>query len=198
MKLNAAKIKECAVWVEAHGLHPQACGASIATFCKAMGIDPRTWNRWSKLPDVSDAIERARDLYAATIIQDVENALVKAALGLDAEVVKETGMAKPETIKEYDPVTGKLIRETTTQKVVTVKAVRERRYYPPDVKAAQFVLTNMAAGKWRQKQDLNIGAQPGTGLQITVGSQAVADALRDAVATGAKPAEPDPQETTET
>jgi len=191
MKLTPAKIKECAEWVEKHGLHPQPCGASIDDFCKAMGIDPRTYNRWSKMSEVSAALNAAREKYAARIVFDVENALVKSALGLDATVTKEKGKAIDEVVREYDPVTGKLIRETKTKKLVTVEAVKERRYYPPDVKAAQFVLTNMAAGTWRQKQDVNVGTQAGSSIQITVGSQEAADALKKVIATGAQPCDPE-------
>lgn len=155
MKLNAAKIKECAAWVEQHGLYPQACGASVDDFCKAMGIDPRTYNRWSKLPEMSEAIAQARDKYAATVVRDVENALVKAALGLDAEVTKEKAKAFDDVVREFDPVTGNLIREHKTKKLVTIEATRERRYFPPSVEAAKFVLSNLNGERWKIKQDVN-------------------------------------------
>ena len=190
MKLTPAKIKECAAWVEQHGLHPQPCGASVGDFCKAMGIDPRTYNRWSKLSEMSETLNAARDKFAARIVFDVENALVKAALGLDAEVTKEKAKAIDDVIREYDPATGRLVREHKTKKLVTMEATRERRYYPPDVKAAQFILTNMASGTWRQKQDLNVGAQQGTSIEIKVGDPAAAAGLQKAIDTGAQPAPP--------
>lgn len=191
MKLTPTKIKECAAWVEQHGLHPQPCGASVQSFCKAMGISDETHRRWMQKVEFVEAIAQARDKYAARIVFDVENALIKAALGLDAEVTKEKAKAIDDVIEEFDPVTGNLIRRTKTKKLVTVEAVRERRYYPPDVRAAQFVLTNMAAGTWRQKQDLNVGTQAGSAIQITVGSQEAADALKKVIATGAQPREPE-------
>lgn len=191
MKLTPTKIKECAAWVEQHGLHPQPCGASVQDFCKAMGISDETHRRWMRKVEFVEAVNAARDRYASRIVFDVENALVKAALGLDATVTKEKGKAIDEVVREYDPVTGKLIRETKTKKLVTVEAVKERRYYPPDVKAAQFILTNMAAGTWRQKQDVNVGTQAGSSIQISVGSQEAADALQKAIATGAQPAAPE-------
>lgn len=155
MKLNAAKIKECAEWVEKHGLHPQPCGASIGDFAKAMGITERTYCNWSKLSDFSEAIAQARDKYAATVVRDVENALVKAALGLDAEVTKEKAKAFDDVVREYDPVTGNLIREHKTKKLVTIEATRERRYFPPSVEAAKFVLSNLNGERWKIKQDVN-------------------------------------------
>ena len=190
MKRSPAKIKECAAWVEQHGLHPQPCGASVDSFCKAMGIDPRTYNRWRELPEVSDALTAAREKYAAKIVFDVENALVKAALGIDAEVTKEKAKAFDDVVREYDPATGHLVRETKTKKLVTVEATRERRYYPPDIKAAQFVLTNMAAGTWRQKQEITHAVPAGTVIEVTTGDAAAAEGLQKALATGARPDAP--------
>lgn len=190
MKLTPAKIKECADWVEKHGLHPQPCGASVQDFCKAMGISDESHRRWMRKVEFVEAINAARDKYAAKIVFDVENALVKAALGLDAEETREKAKAVDDVIREYDPATGNLVREHKTKKLVTMEATRTRRYYPPDVKAAQFILTNMAAGTWRQKQDLNIGAQQGTVIEVKTGDQDAADGLRHAIETGAQPEAP--------
>ena len=190
MKLTPTKIKECAAWVEKHGLHPQPCGASVQDFCKAMGISDETHRRWMRKVEFVEAVNAARDRYASRIVFEVENALVKAALGLDAEVTKEKAKAIDDVIREYDPATGLLVREHKTKKLVTMEATRERRYYPPDVKAAQFILTNMAAGTWRQKQDLNLGAQQGTSIEIKVGDPAAAAGLQKAIETGAQPAPP--------
>lgn len=191
MKLNAAKIAECAAWVEKHGLHPQPCGASNRDFCAAMGISESRFYDWMKIGEFGDAIAQARERYAARIVFDVENALVKAALGMDAEVTKEKAKACDDVIREYDPATGKLIRETKTKKLVTVEATRERRYYPPDVKAAQFVLTNMAAGTWRQRQEITHDVPAGAVIEVKTGDAAAADGLKTALATGAQPAAPD-------
>lgn len=190
MKLTPAKIKECAAWVEKHGLHPQPCGASVGDFCKAMGIGERTAYRWFKLAEMADALNAARDKYAAKIVFDVENALVKAALGLDAEETREKAKAVDDVIREYDPATGNLVREHKTKKLVTMEATRTRRYYPPDVKAAQFILTNMAAGHWRQKQDVNLGAQAGTTIEVKMADPAAAEGLQRALENGAQPAPP--------
>lgn len=193
MKLTAAKIREAAEWVEKNGLHPQACGAPIRDFAKAMGVDPATIWRWMRLQRVQEAIDQARARFASTTVRKVENALIKAALGVDVELTKEEGRAIDEVTREYDPVTGKLIRETKTKKMVTVKAVRERRYFPPDVRAAQFVLTNMAGDRWSVKPEVAIGTAVGS-VQITVGTPEAAAGLRHALETGAKPRDPDDQE----
>lgn len=150
MKLNADKIKEAAAWVEKNGLFPQACGASVKEFCKAMGIGERTYTNWCKIAAFADAISRARELFKSQTIREVENALVKAAKGVD--FTKEKTEAKAEKVVEYDPKTGKKVREYMGEPKV-VKATRETFYYPPDVKAAQFVLTNMAPEAWKNKQE---------------------------------------------
>ncbi len=152
MKLNATKITEAGAWVEKNGLFPQPCGASLRQFCEAMGIDDATYRRWLKKADFADALTRARERFRITTVRDVENALVKAARGVDFTKVKEE--AKAEKVVEFDPKTGKKIRETTGQ-LKTVKATRETYYYPPNVEAAKFVLTNMAPDDWKLKQEVN-------------------------------------------
>lgn len=196
MKLTAAKIKEAEEWVEKHGLHPQPCGASVGDFCKAMGIDPATYWRWGKLQQVQEALARARSKYATRIVRDVENALVKAALGIDAEETKEKAKAVDDVIREYDPVTGNLIREHKTKKLVTMEATRTRRYFPPDVKAAQFVLTNMDPDTWKQKQEQTLRTPDGA-VNVTVGSPEAAAGLKRALETGAQPADPEQEQPAE-
>ena len=162
MKLNAEKIQEAAAWVERNGLHPQPCGASIKDFCKAMGITERTWTNWQKISAFSEAITRARELFRITTVREVENALVKAARGVDFTRIKEE--AKAEKVVEYDPKTGKKVKEYTGE-LKTVKATRETVYFPPNVEAAKFVLTNLAGDAWKIKQET---ALTGTILKVVV------------------------------
>lgn len=144
-------IRKCVAWVELNGLYPQRCGASIKLFCDAMGINPRTYNNWSHNSDFSEAIAHAREVFQQNTVHEVVNALVKAAKGVDFTKTKEEGRAQ--VVKEYDPKTGKKVKEYTTEKIVTVKSFRERVYFPPDVRAATFLLTNMAPDDWKNKQD---------------------------------------------
>ena len=152
MKLNADKIKEAAAWVEKNGLHPQPCGAMVKTFCEAMGITDRTYNNWCKNSAFSDAIQHARETFKVNTVREVENALVKAARGVDFVHIREE--KKAQKVKEYDEK-GRKIREYDGDPIV-VKSMRETVYYPPDVKAAQFVLTNLAGEDWKQKQEQTI------------------------------------------
>ena len=152
MKYNAAKIAECAAWVEKNGLHPQPCGATIRSFCEAMGIDQATYHRWAKIATFASAIQHAREVFRVNTVREVENALVKAARGVDFVHIREE--KKAQKVKEYDEK-GRKIREYDGDPIV-VKSMRETVYFPPDVKAAQFVLTNLAGDDWRLKQEQTI------------------------------------------
>lgn len=158
MKLNAAKIAEAESWVEQNGLHPQACGATIRMFCEAMGIKERTYYRWQANDAFVSALTRAREKFKVTTVRDVENALVKAAKGVDFVHIREEKRAQK--VKEYDEK-GRKVKEYDGAPVI-VKSFRESIYYPPNVQAAQFVLTNMAGDKWKQKQTTDITSSDGS------------------------------------
>lgn len=156
MKLSAAKIKEAEKWVEENGLYPQACGASIKTFCKAMDISFPTYQKWQENFNFLNALTRAREVFKQNAITQVSNALIKAARGVD--FTKEKSEYRAQVIKEYDPKTGKKVKEYLGEKPIQIKMMRETYYYPPDVNAAKFVLTNMDPEHWRNKQDTDITA----------------------------------------
>lgn len=151
MKLSKDKIRECAAWVEENGLYPQRCGASVKLFCEAMDIGFDTYQRWMEKENFANAITHAREVFQQNTVREVSNALVKAAKGVDFTKTKQKGRAQ--VVKEYDPKTGKKIKEYTTEKIVTVESYRETVYFPPDVNAAKFILTNMDPENWKNKQD---------------------------------------------
>ena len=190
-KLTPAKIAEAEAWVETHGLYPQPKGASVKTFCEAMGIDENTHRKWEADNSVYSAtLTRAREKFKQTIVREVADATIEAAKGFSFEKTREDAKAVDEVIEEFDPNTGKLIRRTTTKKLVTVKAVRERYVCPPDMKAAALVLTNMDPQNWRQKQDLNVGGQKDERIPIVVGSSDTAAKLREIIDNHAQPDAP--------
>lgn len=156
MKISKAKIQECVEWVERNGLYPQPCGAAVKQFCEAMGINDATYRRWLQKEDFADALSRAREVFRQTSVREVSNALIKAAKGVD--FTKEKQEYRAQVIKEYDPKTGKKVKEYLGEKPVQVKAMRETYYYPPDVNAAKFVLTNMDPENWKNKQESDIFA----------------------------------------
>lgn len=138
MKYNAAKIAECVAWVEKNGLYPQRCGATMTKFYQAMGIDEKTWRNWSKKSEFSEAIQHAREVFTATTVEEVSNAVARAARGAEYSIVTE------EKRRDKD---GNL---------VTVKATRKTFHEAPDMEAAKFLLTNMAGEDWRLKQEQTI------------------------------------------
>lgn len=181
MKLNADLIKRMAAWVEENGLFPEPCGASLREFCKTFGIDDASYRRWMQRADFADALARARAKFRTRTVHEVENAIIAAAKGVNYEKTRQEGKQVPKVVKTYDPVTGKLVREETTFEMIATKAVKERVYYPPDVRAAQFVLTNLAPDKWKDRQDKNVKIDGKvTGLNIEVVDAETAEAL-DAV-----------------
>ena len=151
MKLNAQKIKEAEIWVEANGLYPQRCGATIKLFCEAMGISFKTYKAWCENSHFSNALTHAREVFKQNTVHEVTNALVKAAKGVD--YTKERIEYGAQIVKEYDPNTGKKIREYPGDETVPVRSCKETFYCPPDVKAATFLLTNLDPDNWKNKQD---------------------------------------------
>ena len=156
MKFSKAKIQECVEWVEENGLHPQPCGAKVKQFCEAMGIDDATYRRWSKKADFADAIAHAQKVFKQNKVVEVSNALVKIATGFEFTKTKNEG--KPQVVREFDPKTGKKVKEYTTEKIVPVRSVREIVYVEPNVEAIKFFLTNMDPENWKNKQEADVNA----------------------------------------
>lgn len=137
--------------MERNGLYPQACGALVRDFCKAMGISERTYNRWLEKSELSEAITRAREVFRQNTVRTVENALVKRASGY--EFTKERAEKASRKTVEYDPKTGKKVREYYGEPQVVAMS-KETIQVAPDVDAAKFVLTNMEPERWKQRQDI--------------------------------------------
>lgn len=160
--------------MERNGLHPQACGALIKDFCKAMGISDRTYLNWLKVSDFSEAITRAREVFRQNTVRTVENALVKRASGY--EFTKERAEKASRKVVEYDPKTGKKVREYYGEPQVVAMS-KETIQVAPDVDAAKFVLTNMEPDRWKQKQE--IAAEVDIIRPIVVKSEAERQAVQD-------------------
>lgn len=174
MKLTAKKIKEAEAWVERNGLYPQACGALVKDFCKAMGISERTYTNWLKVSEFSEAITRAREVFRQNTVRTVENALVKRASGY--EFTKERAEKASRKTVEFDPKTGKKVREYYGEPQLVAMS-KETIQVAPDVDAAKFVLTNMEPERWRQKQE--IAAEVDIIRPIVVRSEEERQAIQD-------------------
>lgn len=139
-------------WVRENGLFPDPCGAKVQDFCAFLGIDDATYRRWLDNAEFAEALKRAREYFKTNTVQEVSNALIKAAKGVDFTAINEE--ARSQKIKERDPKTGKVIREYDGPAVI-VKSSRKTIYYPPNVEAAKFVLSNLDGEHWKIKQDVN-------------------------------------------
>ena len=80
MKYSKEKIKECVDWVSENGLMDYG-GAKLSEFCRAMGIDNKTYYGWMRNSDFSDAIKKAKDEFKSTLQRDIEVSIAKAAKG---------------------------------------------------------------------------------------------------------------------
>ena len=106
---------------------------------KNMGISRSTLNEWKKkFPDISDTLKRSKEV----VDVEVENALLKRALGYSTtEVTRERAL---------NPETGKV-------ELVVTKAVTKE--VPPDTTAQIFWLKNRRPDLWRDKQNVELSGE---------------------------------------
>lgn len=98
----------------------------------SLGVSHDTFYKWKKdKPEFADALKKGKEI----IDRQVENALLKRALGYSYDEVKEQQTADGTFFS------------TTTKEVV------------PDTTAQIFWLKNRRPDKWRDKQDLNHSGQ---------------------------------------
>ena len=99
-----------------------------------MGISRSTLNAWcEKYPDISNALKRGKEV----VDRQVENALLKRALGYEYEEVSE----------EYDE-DGIVVKKKVTKKRVV-----------PDTTAQIFWLKNRKHAEWRDRQTVEVSAR---------------------------------------
>lgn len=102
-------------------------GLTDEQIAENIGISRSTLNNWKdKYPDISDTLKKGKDV----VDRQVENALLKRALGYEYT----------EVTKEYVPDVGKM----TVTKEVTKQVI-------PDTTAQIFWLKNRKPGDWRDK-----------------------------------------------
>ena len=101
-----------------------------------IGIETRTLYRWKeKYSQICQSLKRGKDV----IDMQVENALLKRALGY-----------------EYEEQTKEVVRDPSTGKpeIKIIKTVKKQ--VAPDVTAQIFWLKNRKPEQWRDKQDLKV------------------------------------------
>jgi len=99
-----------------------------------VGVSRSTLNDWKKkYPDISDALKKGKEV----VDLQVENALLKRALGYEYEEITQESQWNEKTNK-YE--------------LVITKSVKKRQ--APDTTAQIFWLKNRRPDKWRDKQDV--------------------------------------------
>lgn len=119
-------------------------GLTDKDIAKNMRIGYTSIREWKKrFPQIAEALKQGKD--AADRV--VENALYKSACGYTMKI------RKPVKVKlvDYDPETGKKIREAETW-----QAVEEEIHVPAQVTAQIFWLKNRKPDKWHEKNDLTL------------------------------------------
>lgn len=109
-----------------------------------MGVSYTSLREWkNQFPAIAEALRKGKEV----VDREVENALYKSAIGYTQTI------RKPVKVKiiDYDPETGRKIRETESW-----KAVEEEIHVPPQVTAQIFWLKNRKPDQWREKNDLTL------------------------------------------
>ncbi len=115
-------------------------GLTDEQIAKNMGISLSTFYEWkNKFSEISESLKKGKEV----VDREVENALLKAALGYEyeEEIVNNKG-----------------------------QVVRVKKYAKPDITAIIFWLKNRKPDTWRDKQEFNIESNIGVQIIDDIGS----------------------------
>ena len=113
-------------------------GLTDIQIAEKMGIGESTLYEWeNRYPEIREALKKGK----APVDMEVENALLKSALGFEYE----------ETITEITEAP-----DGTQRKLIK----KFRHYCPPSNTAQIFWLKNRRPDKWRDKQDFALNTAP--------------------------------------
>lgn len=115
-------------------------GLTDDQIAKNMGIRRETLYEWKKkYPNISNTLKKGKEV----IDIEVENALLKKALGISKTV------KKPIKIKEVIYENGRKLKE-----IERIEYADEEMYIPPETAAIIFWLKNRRSDIWREKQSV--------------------------------------------
>ena len=115
-------------------------------------------NTWTRARRGTSVTRHFRLLSRRRVNEQVENALFKSCLGYNAQIVKHY---KLKTV-EYDPETGKRIRE-----VETLVEARDEVHVAANTAAQMFWLTNRKPETWKYKPEAQDGDEDeGSGVVL--------------------------------
>lgn len=109
-------------------------GLTDEQIAKNIGISRSTLSEWkNKYPDISDTLKKGKEI----VDIQVENALLKRALGYEYEEVEES--------ETFNPDTGE-----------TTKTRRIIKHVVADTTAQIFWLKNRRPDKWRNREEIEV------------------------------------------
>lgn len=124
-------------------------GLSMAQIAKNMGVASRTLDYWKAKNDaIREALRKGKEV----VDREVENAMLKSAMGYTQKIKRPVKIREV----EYDPKTGKKLREF--EKWVQVE---EEQYIAPNVTAQIFWLKNRKPAEWRDRGDISLSPSNG-------------------------------------
>ena len=138
-KYSKDMIKACAGWVRENGLIDHG-GATLTDFCKEMSIDDKTYYAWMEKSEFSEAIKKAKEAFRDSLEKGIVESLARAAKGYEYD----------QLTTEYTDVNGKPKIKKQVKKNIRVE---------PNVAAGIFLLTNIAPGRWKNRQDGNVSVK---------------------------------------
>lgn len=151
MKLTKEMVDRAALWVRMNGLYPQQCGAPVKRLCEFLDIDFKTYQAWMRKSNFSNAIKKAQQEFRQETVIELVNTMKKCALGYS--VTTADSKYKAQVVREYDPKTGKKVKEYTTDKGVKIEETRKETHVQPNVGAGIFLLTNLDPENWKNRRD---------------------------------------------
>lgn len=117
-------------------------GLTDEQIAENIGINVATLYTWkNKHSKIDDALKKGKEI----VDRQVENALLKKALGIDKRI------KKPIKVKKTIYENGKKLEEKEV-----IEYVDEDIYIPPDTTAQIFWLKNRKPQEWRDRKEVNV------------------------------------------
>lgn len=129
-------------WLTAEGLLQLEAwarnGLTDEQIAKNIGVNPDTLYTWKKkYPEISESLKKGKEV----VDIEVENALLKRALGYKFTEITKESMYNPKTEKFEFRVSKEVVKEVQ-----------------PDTTAQIFWLKNRKPADWRDKKDVDLNA----------------------------------------
>jgi transposase-like protein len=132
-----------------------------------LGITAKTLYEWQKkYSEFRDALKKGKEV----VDREVENALLKKAMGYTVEVQKAVKVRRT----EYDPRTGRKVAEYEE-----IVPGTEEVLVPADTTAQIFWLKNRKPHEWRDRRGLEVTGEDGAPFGVVILPEAEAQVKSD-------------------